>query len=47
VLPRGVYEKHLDELKDLMKKGTGRNDIPDIQNFNQGSTLLENAKKDQ
>jgi hypothetical protein len=47
VLPRGVYEKHLDELKDLMKKGTGRNDIPDIQNYNQGSTLLENAKKDQ
>lgn len=46
VLPRGVYEKHLDELKVLMNKGTGRNDLPDIQNYNQGSTLLENARKD-
>jgi hypothetical protein len=24
--PRGVYEKHLDELKDLMRRGVGRND---------------------
>lgn len=46
VLPRGVYEKHLDDLKELMKKGTGRNDLPDIQNYNLGGTLLEGAKKD-
>lgn len=46
VLPRGVYEKHLDELKKLMEKGTGRNDLPDIQNYNLGGTLLEGAKKD-
>lgn len=46
VLPRGVYEKHLDELKELMKKGIGKSDIPDIQNYNLGTTLLEGAKKD-
>ncbi len=46
VLPRGVYEKHLDELKGLMAKGTGRSDLPDIQNYNLGGTLLEGAKKD-
>lgn len=46
ILPRGVYEKHLDELKGLMAKGTGRSDLPDIQNYNLGGTLLEGAKKD-
>jgi hypothetical protein len=46
VLPRGVYEKHLDELKELMNKGAGKSDIPDIQNYNLGGTLLEGAKKD-
>ncbi len=46
VLPRGVYEKHLDELKVLMEKGTGKSDLPAIQNYNLGGTLLEGAKAD-
>jgi hypothetical protein len=25
--PRGVYEKHLDELKTLMERGVGKRDI--------------------
>ncbi|HEY3390101.1 MAG TPA: FAD-dependent oxidoreductase [Prolixibacteraceae bacterium] len=44
VLPRGVYEQYLAELKELMNKGTGRTDLPAIQNYNLGGTLLENAK---
>jgi len=45
-LPRGVFEKHLNELKDLMNKGAGRNYIPALQNYNLGGTLLESAKQD-
>ncbi|NJO67898.1 MAG: FAD-dependent oxidoreductase [Bacteroidetes bacterium] len=43
VLPRGVYENHLEELKGLMIKGTGKADIPPIQHYNLGGTLLEGA----
>jgi hypothetical protein len=27
--PRGVYEKHLDELKTLMQRGVGAGDLGD------------------
>ncbi len=38
--PRGVYTNHLEELKQLMLKGTGNPELPKIQNYNQGGTLL-------
>ena len=38
-LPRSVYEKYLDELKELMKKGTGKRGLPNNQKYNQGGTL--------
>ena len=39
--PRGVYQKYLPELKDLMRKGAARADIelPDNQHFNEGGHL--------
>ena len=37
--PRGVYQNHLDELKDLMNKGVGKYDAENMQNYNEGSTL--------
>ena len=37
--PRGVYNFHLDELKALMEKGTGRYDAENLQHYNEGSTL--------
>ena len=35
-VPRGVYQKYLPELKDLMRKGAARDDIdlPDNQKYN-------------
>ena len=44
VLPRDIYEKHLNELKELMNKGTGRTDLPALQNYNLGGTLLNIIK---
>jgi hypothetical protein len=40
VLPRAVYASYFTELKDLMNKGTGRNDLPPSQDYNLGGTLL-------
>ncbi|MEA5127424.1 MAG: FAD-dependent oxidoreductase [Proteiniphilum sp.] len=37
--PRGVYNGHLDELKTLMKKGVGKYDVEDMQNYNLGGSL--------
>ncbi len=37
--PRGVYQNYLDELKSLMKKGVGKYDVENVQNYNEGSTL--------
>ena len=37
--PRGVYQRHLDELRSLMREGVGRKDVPDNQRFNQGASL--------
>lgn len=36
--PRGVYLSYLNRLKELMKKGTGK-DIPNNQQYNLGGTL--------
>ena len=37
--PRGVYEKHLDELKALMTKGVGRGEPQPPQDYNRGALL--------
>lgn len=41
VLPRRVYQKYLLELKSLMKKGTGKQGLPNNQQFNVGGHLKE------
>ena len=40
--PRGVYQHHLPELKELMTQGAGRSDVelPDNQKFNLAGKLL-------
>ena len=45
-LPRGIYQRHLDELKSLMRKGAAKEneELPDNQNFNLGSHLNEPPK---
>lgn len=37
--PRGVYQRHLDELRSLMREGVGKKDVPDNQQFNRGASL--------
>ncbi|MDD4921292.1 MAG: FAD-dependent oxidoreductase [Bacteroidales bacterium] len=37
--PRGVYEKYLDELKALMKKGVGKGGAENLQKYNLGGFL--------
>ncbi len=39
--PRGIYENHFAELEKLMQKGIGNPNLPKIQNYNLGGTLLE------
>ena len=39
--PRGVYENHFVKLKKLMEVGVGNPDLPKIQNYNLGGTLLD------
>ena len=41
VKPRGVYEKHLEDLKSLMKKGVGREGTTPYPDYNLGGTLKE------
>ena len=38
--PRGVYTNHLEDLIQLMQKGTGNPELTKIQNYNLGGTLL-------
>lgn len=42
--PRGVYTNHLEDLIQLMQKGTGNTELPKIQNYNMGGTLLGKEK---
>ena len=37
--PRGVYEDHLDQLRELMAQGVGRYDMENQQTYNLGRTL--------
>jgi len=39
--PRGVYNSFLNELKNLMIKGTGNPDLPKVQNYNPGESKLK------
>ena len=39
--PRGVYQSHLEELKQLMRQGVARDGIPNNQRYNEGGTLTE------
>ncbi|VAW22988.1 hypothetical protein MNBD_BACTEROID01-2383, partial [hydrothermal vent metagenome] len=39
--PRGIYEHHFARLEELMEAGVGNPDLPNIQNYNLGGTLLE------
>ncbi len=39
--PRDVYLNYFDELEKLMQKGVGDPDLPFIQNYNMGGTLME------
>lgn len=40
-MPRGIYENHFSELEKLMEVGVGNPDLPKIQNYNLGGTLLD------
>ncbi len=44
-LPRDVYEKYLDELKPLMKKGVGKTGTENYPDYNLGGTLKEKKMK--
>jgi hypothetical protein len=37
--PRQIYQSHLDELKEWMKKGVGKKGLPNNQRYNEGGTL--------
>jgi hypothetical protein len=37
--PRGIYRRHLSDLKELMKEGVGAKDLPNNQKYNEGGTL--------
>lgn len=39
--PRGLYQNHFSSLEELMLKGVGNSDLPKIQNYNLGRTLME------
>ncbi|PWJ57926.1 FAD dependent oxidoreductase [Dyadobacter jejuensis] len=43
--PRGLYQKHFDQLEALMLKGVGDPTLPYIQGYNNGGTLMEIKKK--
>ena len=38
-MPRKIYQDHLAELKELMKKGIGKDNMPDNQRFNESRPL--------
>ena len=42
--PRAVYENYFSDLEKLMLKGVGDGSLPNIQNYNQGGTLMELEK---
>ena len=45
VQPRDIYQKHFADLEKLMQKGVGDPNLPNIQKYNLGGTLMETKKK--
>ncbi|MDR0692916.1 MAG: FAD-dependent oxidoreductase [Prevotellaceae bacterium] len=43
--PRKIYQSHLAELKELMKEGVGKKDVPDNQKFNEQKSLEAPRRK--
>jgi hypothetical protein len=43
--PRGVYESRLEELKNLMRKGVGKEGASPYYEYNLGTTLGEKTNK--
>lgn len=43
--PRGVYTTYFADLQELMQKGTGDPNLPKIQNYNKGWTLMQEHSK--
>ena len=41
VQPRAVYQRHLEELKALMRTGVGKQGLPNNQQYNEGGTLTK------
>lgn len=41
VFPRDIYQSHLPELKTLMTRGVARPNLPDNQNYNEGTHLSD------
>ena len=39
ILPRAVYQSHLEELKGLMRTGVNEKGLPNNQRYNEGGTL--------
>lgn len=39
--PRDVYNYHIDDLKNLMKKGAGKEGLPNNQLYNEGNMLMK------
>jgi hypothetical protein len=42
--PRGIYQNHFSELEKLMLKGTGNPNLPNVQTYNLGGTLMETTQ---
>lgn len=45
VTPRGVYESHMDDLKQLMIQGVGKKGLPNNQRYNEGGSLGDKLSK--
>jgi len=43
--PRGVYKNYFSKMQKLMEVGVGNPDLPKIQNYNLGPTLLPDSTK--
>lgn len=43
-LPRNVYENYLSDLQNLMTEGSGKENVPDNQRFNEPNKTLPEAK---
>ena len=42
--PRGIYQRHLNDLKVLMQEGVGDKNKSNNQHYNEGGKLMEKPK---